>query len=223
MTPDVDISVESYSHTTSESGSEMNEHYTEMSPVHSPTLSSSHDDSDSPYSLSPFARLKLKRKVDDSYLENVLDNSNNNRLIPVGSYQSFIHKDGPSAFRKVGNSSHSSQCISDGVTSNAKTTMNLIKLEQIKSTFSLTEERDIPSTAFSIGQMFALKKRIIKREAMNMELNHSESGSDGLSEPSLDDSSPELKDEVADSYHDNGKKVGTCFCQFCFRVQLNFY
>ena len=152
--------------------------------------------------------------MNDSYFEQVFDKSNTDTVYSVGNYQSVIHKDGPSAFRKVGSASHSSQQQqhhrNDAVTNNSKTTMNLIKLDQIKSAFTLSEDRDIPTSAFSIGQMFALKKRI-KREAMTMELNHSESGSDGLSEPSLDESSPELKEDVLDSHCDKGTKVSTMF------------
>jgi hypothetical protein len=89
--------------------------------------------------------------------------------------------------------------------------VNLIKLHQIKSAFSLSEDPDVSTSSVSLGHMFALKKRIIKREE---ELNSGEmSGSDGLSEPSFDSDSPFMKDEAIESDHDSNK--GKVRCPYC--------
>lgn len=181
-----------------------------MSPVESLSRFSPLEESTDSYSsLSPFARLKLKRKIEDSYFRPISQTSSE---IPVSSYTTKVSQSDSSAFRNVSNTDSSQN---DKNSNKNKQSLNLIKLHQIKSAFALSEERDVPSSGVSLGHMFALKKRIIKREALNEELNGGEmSGSDCLSEPSFDGDSPlNDKDEAGESDADSSnRKVGVSKC-----------
>ena len=153
------------------------------------------ESSDSYSTLSPFARLKLKRRMEDSYFRPISQSSSD--VSSVSSLSTNINLSGPSAFRNVSNTDSSQNDINSNKN---KHSVNLIKLHQIKSAFSLSEDRDVPTSAVSLGHMFALKKRIIKREE---ELNNGEtSGSDGLSEPSFDSDSSLMRDVPSENDRD---------------------
>lgn len=207
--PERDSLMDTPPNSTSDTGSDS---YSEMSPTESPSGFSPFEESTGSYkSLSPFARLKLKRKIENSYFKPISQTSDDR--IPGSSLPGMVGNKGQSAFRSV-NNNESSQ---NGCNNN-KNTVNLIKLHQIKSAFTLSEDRDIPTGAVSLGHMFALKKRIIKREALNEELNGGEgSGSDGLSEPSFDGDSPQnLKEEATES--DNDEHRLKVWMSFIFTV-----
>ncbi|KAL4230656.1 Krueppel-like factor 12 [Mactra antiquata] len=187
VSPDLESDMNTSLNSVGDTGSDS---YTEMSPTESPSgFSVFEETTDSYKSLSPFARLKLKRKLEDSYFRPISQSSSDRT--------SGVVNDGSlSAFKTVRDDNESSQ--SDSCNRNS---VNLIKLHEIKSAFTLSEDKSIPTAAMSLGHMFALKKRIIKREALNEELNACEgSGSDGLSEPSYDGDSPQnIKDEINES------------------------
>lgn len=178
--------------------------YTEMSPIESPTrFSPLYESADSIQSLSPFARLKLKRKMEDSYFRPITQTYSG--VIPQTNVSSS------NAFTNVSNNGSSHE---DNNGNKNKHSLNLIKLQQIKSAFTLTEDMDLATSAVSLGHVFALKKRIIKREALNEELNAGEmsgssdglsnpSGSDGLSDPSFDADSPQnVREDTTESDSD---------------------
>lgn len=158
------------------------------SPIHSPSRISPLDDLDTYHTLSPLARWKLQHKMEDSYFLPI--SKQTERHLPETS--SASETDLPehnSAFSYVQRPSHSSHCDDK----NSKPFVSLLKLKKMKSAFTITEDKDIPKSAVSLGHMFALKKRIIKREE---KLSASEGiGSDGASEKSSGDSPQSLEPE----------------------------
>lgn len=161
-----------------------------FSPIHSPSSVSPLDDLDTYHSLSPLARWKLQHKMEDSYFLPISKQKDSSVPETSSAHENDLANSN-SAFSYVQQSSHSSH--SDDKYS--KPYVSLLKLKKLKSAFTITEDKDIPKSAVSLGHMFAFKKRIIKREE---KLSASEGiGSDGASEKSSGDSPQSLETEYS--------------------------
>lgn len=157
------------------------EPYSPMSPLHSPSCVSPLDDLDAFHTLSPLARWKLQHKMEDSYFMPISKQTERSVTETHSTSESDL-SDHSSAFSYVQRPSHSSHADKK----------NTKPFEQ-NLHYTITEDKDIPKSAVSLGHMFALKKRIIKREE---KLSASEAlGSDGSSEKSSGDSPQSLEPE----------------------------
>ena len=167
------------------------------SPIHSPSRISPLDDLDTYHTLSPLARWKLQHKMEDSYFLPISKQTDRNLPETSSASETDLSDSHSSAFSYVQRLSHSSQCDDKDTSSSSssKPFVSLLKLKKLKSAFTITEDKDIPKSAVSLGHMFALKKRIIKREE---KLSASEGiGSDGASEKSSGDSPQSLETEYS--------------------------
>ncbi|XP_052794007.1 zinc finger protein 260-like isoform X2 [Mya arenaria] len=106
--------------------------------------------------LSPLARWKLQSKYEDSYFLPIYQDGEGSSAKDEEAERQMLQRS-PSTYSSQGRSSQSQDDMQY---------LNYLKIKQIKSAFSITEDKDIPTSALSLGNMFALKKRIIKREEM---------------------------------------------------------
>ncbi|KAH3843774.1 hypothetical protein DPMN_117305 [Dreissena polymorpha] len=138
--------------------------------------------------LSPLARWKLHSRVQDSFFVPISRNADN------GNQLSGSKENSDSVSPNSSGSEYSSPSNED------TRYLNLIKIKQIQSAFTITEDKEIPGCALSLGHVYALKKRIIKREE---EMSGGKSiGSDGSSDQSSNNSPQNVETDSTDSRTD---------------------
>lgn len=138
--------------------------------------------------LSPLARWKLHSRVEDSFFVPISHNADD------GDRLSASKENSDSVSPNSSGSEYSSPNNED------QRYLNLMKIKQIQSAFTITEDKEIPGCALSLGHVYALKKRIIKREE---EMNGGKSiGSDGSSDQSSNNSPQNVETDSTDSRTD---------------------